>query len=188
MVVQPPVSTAQLSPPSERILRTGLARAERALDAGEPLAAVLSHLTRVVELAAGEDVAASILVLDREGLLRNGASPKLPADYLKAIDRIRPHPDLGTCAAAAARCESIYTPDFADDGRWAELRHLPMSIGYVGGWSHPIQSAAGRVLGTFGTYFREKRLPQPEEVALVKALLPLAARAIESLVPARAPA
>jgi hypothetical protein len=44
----------------------------------------------------------SILVLDKEGLLRNAASPNLPADYLAAIDRLKPNADVGTCSAAAA--------------------------------------------------------------------------------------
>lgn len=162
-------------------LRDGIRRAEAALREGAPLRTCLAHLTAVVEKLAADDVVASILVLDRNGLLRNGASPHLPADYLKAIDRIKPDADMGTCAAAAARGECVFTPDFTEDHCWAELRHLPMAIGFVGAWSCPIKSAqGGQVLGTFGTYFREKRMPTEDEVALVQALAPVAARMIEA--------
>ena len=58
---------------------------------------------------AGADTDSSILVLDEQGLLRNGSSPRLPGDYLQAIDRLKPHPEIGTCAAAAATGELVIT-------------------------------------------------------------------------------
>ncbi|KQT10463.1 GAF domain-containing protein [Ramlibacter sp. Leaf400] len=145
----------------------------------------LSQLTSAVEQFAEGRTVASILVLDREGLLRNGASPNLPADYLDKIDRLRPHPGLGTCASAAATGEVTLTPDFQLDDKWAELRHLPLSIGFRGAWSMPIKGADGRVLGTFGTYFRETREPTDAEMRVVADLAPLAAQVIEACAKAR---
>ena len=160
-------------------LAEAVQRAHRLLAEREPLRTVLAHLTSTVE-ALSPGTVASILVLDGEGLLRNGASPNLPADYLDAIDRLRPHPDLGTCAAAAATGEVVLTPDFQHDRRWAELRHLPMALGFVGAWSMPVKSPQGRVLGTFGTYFRERREPSAQERRIVEVLAPLAAEAISA--------
>lgn len=160
-------------------LHLALTRGQELLADGAPMRAVLSHLTATVEgLSPG--CTASILVLDREGLLRNGASPNLPADYLDAIDRLRPDPKLGTCAAAAATGEIVITPDFQHDARWAELRHLPMALGYLSAWSMPIKGSDGRVLGTFGTYFRERREPTAAERATVAQLVPLAVAAISA--------
>ena len=144
---------------------------ERNVSASE----ILTFLVNAAEEAAGCDAVASILVLDQEGLLRNGASPKLPADYLKAIDRLKPNPRVGTCAAAAATNSVVITPDFSADDKWAELRHLPMSLGFVGAWSTPIVSADGKVLGTFGTYFRERRPPTAQELVGIKKLASVAA-------------
>ena len=138
---------------------------------------VLAHLAGTVESLFPDSIV-SVLVLDGEGLLRNGASPNLPADYLDAIDRIKPDPRVGTCAAAAATGEVVVTPDFAADERWAELRHLPLSLGFLGAWSMPIKDANGRVLGTFGTYFRQRREPTAEERQVVSLLAPLAAQAM----------
>jgi hypothetical protein len=45
------------------------------------------------------------------------------------------------------------------------FRHLPLAIGYVGAWSMPIKAPDGEVLGTFGTYFRERRTPTPRGAA-----------------------
>lgn len=155
-------------------------RAQRLMDDEAPCREVLTCLVAAAEAVSGPRSAASILVLDDEGLLRNGASPKLPADYLNAIDRLKPHPEVGTCAAAAATGGIVVTPSFLSDDKWAELRHLPLSLGFVGAWSMPIKSTRdGRVLGTFGTYYRDPRQPTEREKAAVSALASTAARVLE---------
>ena len=77
-------------------------RARQMLDAGESRDNILAMIANAAEHVSGGGVVCSILVLDSEGLLRNGASPNLPADYLKSIDRLKPNPQVGTCSAAAA--------------------------------------------------------------------------------------
>jgi GAF domain-containing protein len=122
----------------------------------------------------------SVLVLDDAGLLRNGASPNLPADYLRAIDGLKPDAAVGTCAAAAATGVAVVTPSFLADDKWAELRHLPLAIGFAGAWTMPIKSVRdGRVLGTFGTYYRDVRRPSMAEVEAVAALAATAARVLD---------
>ena len=116
------------------------------LSEGLSRAKILSHLTVVAEDLAGSGSTASILILDDEGLLRNGASPNLPADYLAAIDRLKPD----------------------------------ASLGYVAAWSVPIKDQSGTVLGTFGTYFRDRRYPSQEEQDGLKTLAQAAAIAIQN--------
>jgi GAF domain-containing protein len=156
------------------------ARAGFLLDTNAARDEVLEHLAVAAEVASGPGAVASILVLDEHGLLRNGASPNLPLDYLAAIDRLKPHPEVGTCAAAAATGAVVVTPDFLADGKWAELRHLPLALGFVGAWSMPIKSPTdGRVLGTFGTYYRDVREPSADERAAIGRLAAVAARVLD---------
>ena len=143
-----------------------------------PRREVLSCLVSAAESVSRPGSVASILVIDADGLLRNGASPNLPTDYLAAIDRLKPDANLGTCAAAAATGEVVVTRDFRSDGKWAELRHLPLALGFSGAWSHPIKSPTGQVLGTFGTYFREATEPTEAERDAIKRLAALAALAL----------
>ena len=161
------------------MLRAVEHRLHRMLVEDAPLRDMLAALATTAEALSGSTTVVSILVLDGEGLLRNGASPNLPADYLDQIDRLKPDANLGTCAAAAATGEVVETPSFFADQRWAELRHLPLSLGFLGAWSMPIKAMNGRVLGTFGTYFREHRGPTSTERETVSALAALAAQAIE---------
>lgn len=154
-------------------------RALQLIDDGQPVLRVLSYLTMAAEEAAGLDTVSSILLLDEQGLLRNGASPRLPADYLKAIDGLQPRAHIGTCSAAAATGSMVITEDFCTDEKWPELRHLPMALGFKGAWSLPIKNVAGDVVGTFGTYFREKRTPSQKEIDGVKMLAHAAASALQ---------
>ena len=144
--------------------------AREMLHAGVTGDEILTMLVNAAEDVAGGSAVCSILVLDKEGLLRNAASPNLPADYIAAIDRLKPNPGVGTCSAAAATGSVVVTRDFQADDKWAELRHLPMSLGFNGAWSMPIKTADGTVLGTLGTYFRERRSPTPEELKSVAVL------------------
>ena len=146
---------------------------------GAPLAEVLAFLTGVVERVSQHAAVASILLLDKEGRLRPGAAPSLPDDYIRAIDGLKAEPTLGTCSAAAATGRVVVTRDFATDPAWVTLRHLPLALGLIGAWSQPIVDRHGRVLGTFGTYFREIREPSAAERQVVEILSHTAALAIE---------
>jgi GAF domain-containing protein len=139
-------------------------------EAGLKKEEILNYIARSAESAAGNGTAVSILLLDDKGLLRNGASPQLPQDYLLAIDGLKPDANVGTCAAAAATGSIVITPSFYADNKWAELRHLPLALGYVGAWSMPIKTTEKKVLGTFGTYFRKHRQPSSEEMSGVELL------------------
>ena len=79
------------------------------LKAGAQPREILKHLASAAEVLAGPGTATSILVLDRDGFLRNGASANLPPDYLAAIDGLKPDPNVGTCAAAAATGSVVIT-------------------------------------------------------------------------------
>ncbi len=149
---------------TKSFIEDAVQQAMQMIENGIPPHKILTHLVTTAETVAGGDAVSSILVLDKNGLLRNGASPRLPYDYLSAIDGLKPDPNVGTCAAAAATGSMVITLDFYADDKWAELRHLPLALGFAGAWSMPIKNPTGKVLGTFGTYFREKREPSQTEI------------------------
>ncbi|HZO01444.1 MAG TPA: GAF domain-containing protein [Burkholderiales bacterium] len=169
----------------ETALQRAHTRTTEMIGEGRTLREILSYLVGEAESISGTDAVCSVLLLDKEGLLRNGASPGLPADYLDAIDRLKPDAAVGTCAAAAATGKVVITPDLLSDAGWKELRHLPLALGLTAAWSVPIVGADGRVLGTFGTYFRQARRPRPDERSFVEAMAQLARTVIEGAAQAR---
>ena len=146
---------------------------------GSPLAEVLEYLARIVESQSAGSSIASILLLDEQGRLHTGAAPSLPEDYVQAIEGIKADESVGTCSAAAATSKTIISPDIAADPKWQDLKHLPLGLGLQAAWSLPIMAADKHVLGTFGTYFREKRGPTKLERQTVEILAKTAALAIE---------
>lgn len=145
-----------------------------------PLADALGSLCHIVEEQAPSSVRAAILLVTPDGgHLTTGAAPGLPESYSRAIDGIAISAFVGTCSAAAARRHVITTPDIANDPAWHRFKHLPLGLGLKAAWSMPIFSAAGAVLGTFGTYFTEEREPTAAERKLVEVLSRTAALAIE---------
>ena len=163
--------------------RSLLARQRLALemiDRGEPLADTLTLLCHIVEAEARTLVRAAILLVDaRNHCLRTGAAPGLPDAYNRAVDGIAIDAQVGTCAAAAALAQPVVTPDIGSDPAWNGLAHLPLRLGLVAAWSMPIMGGDGKVLGTFGTYFSERRAPSDHECDLVAVLSRTAAQAIE---------
>ncbi len=149
------------------------------LVSGKPLAGILEYLTKLVEEQSDGRVVAAILLLDEEGRLRIGAAPSLPEEYNRAIDGLTAREDLGTCSVAAVTGQTVITPDIEADPRWREIRHLPLALGLKSAWSRPIVARNGRVLGTFGTYFRECREPTALERQIVEIFSRTAALAIE---------
>ena len=155
-------------------------RALQLVAAAAPVTEALGVLTRAVEDQYDGNAFAAILLVDADGCtLRTGAAPSLPPDYCAAIDGIKAKPDLGTCADAAARNEVVVTPDIEAAPSWRGLSHLPLGLGLKAAWSMPIRASDGRVLGTFGTYFRECREPSARERHIVESLCFAAALAVE---------
>ena len=177
---QPAPQPAKFAPIDKDFVEHASEHVREMIAAGASRTEILTRLATAGEMLSGTGTVVSILVLDGTGLLRNGASPNLPADYLNAIDRLKPSPSVGTCAAAAATGNVIITQDFFADDKWAELRHLPSALGFAGAWSMPIKKADGTVLGTFGTYYPTTRTPSAEELAGVERLAAAAALALSS--------
>jgi hypothetical protein len=158
----------------DRLVTAAHTHALQRLNAGMHWREILNMLAKSGERITGPDSASSILVLDENGLLRNGASPGLPPDYLGAIDGLKPDPMVGTCASAAATGTLVITLDFSADDKWAEFRHWPHSLGFVSAWALPIKSESGAVLGTFGTYYCQLRSPSPRELNGIERLVAIA--------------
>ncbi len=142
------------------------------------LAEILHELVRQVEMT-GTDLVGSILLVDAEQRLRHGAAPSLPDAFNRAVDGVVIGANVGTCGRAAALGESVYTPDLAADSNWAMLRDEVAALGLLAAWSVPITSNTGKVVGTFGIYFRKKRGPTVAEKAAVDFLAKTAALSIE---------
>jgi PAS domain S-box-containing protein len=132
----------------------------------------------VEELTSGS--LCSILLLDPSAnCLRHGAAPSLPKTYTEAIDGAVIGPSVGSCGTAAYRAETVIVSDIATDPLWADFRDLASAHELQACWSTPILSSAGKVLGTFATYYRQPRSPSSQEQNVIERITHLASIAIE---------
>ncbi|WP_419341424.1 EAL and GGDEF domain-containing protein [Achromobacter sp. PD1] len=139
---------------------------------------VMNMVCREVERLAPE-VAASVLRVDDAGLLRPLAAPSLPQAYTDALDGVAIGPQAGACGTSAFLGRPVIVPDISTDPLWDDYRHLPLPDDVKACWSSPIKSSDGRVIGTFGFYFRERRLPDDFHHRLVDVCVYLCALALE---------
>src|SRR6266481_2053542 len=146
---------------------------------GRPLAEILDGLCRLVDKLCDKSLA-SILLIDPNGrCLRRGAGPSFPEAFLAAVDGVEIGPCVGSCGTAAYRKEQVIVSDIATDPLWADYRELALAYGLRAGWSTPILSSDGSVLGVFGIYGREPRSPTPQHHHTIKQITHLASVAIE---------
>jgi formate hydrogenlyase transcriptional activator len=144
-----------------------------------PLNEVLRSLALLIE-AQSEGMLCSIFLLQPDGLhLRYGAAPSLPVSYRQATDGIAVGPDCGSCGTAAFLREAVFAGDILSDPRWVNFRDRAVTAGLRAAWSSPILSHDGKVLGTFGMYYREARAPNPAEMQLIDDAGRIAGIAIE---------
>jgi formate hydrogenlyase transcriptional activator len=146
---------------------------------GTSLTEVLTSITRLIE-AHSSGMLCSIFLVEKDGLhLRYAAAPNLPEPYRIATDGAAIGPKGGPCSMAVYRRQAVFVADFLSDPNFVNFRSKPVAAGLLAGWSSPIMSHDGQVLGTFGMYFREVRSPSDSEVQLIDDASRIAGIAIE---------
>lgn len=161
-------------------LLEGQSRVLEIVAQGAALQEALEALVHLIEELSPNNVLASILLLDEDGMhLRHGAAPSLPDSYNTAIDGIAIGPTVGSCGTAAYTKQRVIVTDIANDPLWTDFRQLALSHGLRACWSTPILSSTRQVLGTFALYYRQPRSPDAEDRQLIDFLIRSAAIAIE---------
>ena len=144
---------------------------------GEELRTTMDRLCREVERLAPGSLC-SILAVDSDGAMHPVAAPSLPDDYNRSLDGLKMGPAAGSCGTAAFRRREVTVTDIQTDPLWADFKHLVEPLGLCACWSSPINSA-GRIVGTFAFYYREKRGPTDFERDIVSKCLQLCQIAFE---------
>lgn len=174
----PDASSAE--PDSGRIVHLALGQSKvlELIALGAPVTDALTALLEFLEKDS-PDMRCSVLLLEPDGIhLRPCAAPRLPAEYVRAIDGSSIGPRAGSCGTAAYLGEQVVVSDIATDPLWADYKHLALPHGLRACWSTPIRDADGRVLGTFAMYFGVPTRPGPLHERLTAVALHVAAIAL----------
>ena len=146
---------------------------------GQPLKIVLERLTCLIE-AQFDGLFCTVLLLDLDGRhIRVGAGPRMPADYMQALDGYEIGPSVGSCGTAMHDDRTVIVTDIATDPLWAPYKGLVLPHGFLACWSEPIHASGQGVIGTFAMYYRDSRAPSEHELTALRTASHLAGIAID---------
>src|SRR5437867_7945419 len=170
---------------SERKKAEALLAAEKRLlemiATGVALKEILNALCLSIEEQRSGTLA-SVLLLNRDGVhLNSVAGPSLPREWTQQMETLPIGPCAGSCGTAAYRRSQVIVSDIANDPLWnvPEHRAAALKHGLRASWSNPVLSSKGKVLGTFCMYYREPRIPTPQDFGLIELATHLVRVAIE---------
>lgn len=118
---------------------------------------------------AEPDMHLSIMTVDRpRNVLRVVSAPRLPADYLAAIDGLVFGPKVGSCGAAVSEARTVIVRDIYDHENWANFVAAADLSGMRSCWSVPIFGPQDDVIGTFAVYHAAPCEPSETQAALIE--------------------
>jgi diguanylate cyclase (GGDEF)-like protein len=161
-------------------LLEGEQRVFERMAAGAELKPVLEEIARLCERHSRHHALYAVLLANEAGdRLDVAAAPNLPADFSRYAAGTPVSADSNPCGVAAWSKQPVLVEDFATDARWGQARDIALSLGVRAGWSLPIMSLRGKLLGTFAAYSREPARPSPEDMALMERFAHITRIAIE---------
>jgi PAS domain S-box-containing protein len=163
----------------EEAFREGQHRILEMIATGAGLTDLLTSLVLLTE-SQSDGMLGSVLLLDDDGIhVRHGAAPNLAESYIQIINGASIGPRAGSCGTAMYLGKQVFVTDILTDPLWDDYRELAIRFGLRACWSTPILSPRGKVLGSFGMYYREPRSPREEEIRLTEVATHIAGIAIE---------
>ena len=145
-----------------------------------PLGTTLSAIARFAERCI-PGMMASILYFDPlRGCLARGGYGSLPDSFAEIVDGLVPGPRMGSCGTCAYTQQRIISEDVETDPLWADFLPLCRTYGIRSAWSSPLLGGHdGSLLGVFGMYHPQVRLPSAADLEIVDHFTHLASIAAE---------
>jgi GAF domain-containing protein len=94
----------------------------------------------------------------------------MPEAYAKYVDGFAIGPESLACGLCVSMQRPVITPDVIAEPRWRSWLWLPKQFDYRACWSFPIETASGKVLGSFAMYYKEPTEATSHELDFAAAL------------------
>jgi PAS domain S-box-containing protein len=149
------------------------------INGGASLDDILNDLCASIDVQASEAISTIMVMEPERQRLWPAAGPRVPRSWHPPAMGWPIGPCHGCCGTAAYRKERVIISDVATDPLWPdELRELAIRNGIRAGWSEPILTNDGELLGTFALYSPKPRPPTPAEIEIITAAGHIALMAI----------
>ncbi len=99
----------------------------------------------------------------------------MPGAYAEAVDGLATSPESLACELATETGQPVITPEISEDPRWLDWAALAREYRYRGCWSFPVETTAGKLVGSLAMYFAEPRRPDARDLTVVASMTQAAA-------------
>jgi diguanylate cyclase (GGDEF)-like protein/PAS domain S-box-containing protein len=174
---------ASITDITERKRAEAIAAGERRvfekIAANAPLNGVLESICELIERVMAESYC-SISLFDHERqALQFGVAPRLPREFVAAMDSAPIGIRYGSCAAAVYLARHITVADIGADALWEFRRDAALHASLKAAWSTPIVASDGQVIGTLAVYRHHPGIPSARDHELMSRMAQIAGIAIE---------
>jgi PAS domain S-box-containing protein len=140
---------------------------------------ILESLCDTID-AQARNIMSAVMLMDADGMrLWPVAGRRLPRGWVETTSPLPIGPCVGSCGTAAFLKQLVIVSDIVTDPLWADYRDVALSNGLRASWSQPLLSKNQQVLGTFGMYYAEPRIPSETDLRLIEGAGHIAVIAIE---------
>lgn len=136
---------------------------------GAPLATSLGMLVDAVVDQTQDGRRCAFYIADETG----GALSRvvgMPDSFARAVEGFIIACDSFSCGLAVAKREPVITADVLAEPKWAQWTRFAQEHDFRGSWSFPVETAAGKLVGSLAFYFSEPRDAQPGDHELAAAV------------------
>ncbi|WP_337042397.1 PAS domain S-box protein [Emticicia sp. 17c] len=134
---------------------------------GITLIAILETLVNATEQLIPNSFC-SILQLKDNKTAIHLAGYSLPAKYIAAIEGLEIGPKAGSCGTAMYTGKTVIVSDIETDPLWEDYQHIVQEYPLKACWSVPIKKSDGEIIGSFATYYSNKKTPKQYEVNFIE--------------------
>ena len=124
---------------------------------GAPLVQTLEFLARGIESQSHQGAVVAIHALDKRDTFREHCGAGVAGKYTEAIDGMEVRSAIGPCCAAVSGDDASSSLTSAANQEFEAFASFALPLGIRAGWSAPIFSSSGAILGTIATYYRNRR-------------------------------
>jgi diguanylate cyclase (GGDEF)-like protein/PAS domain S-box-containing protein len=174
---------ASITDITERKRADAIAAGERRvfekIAANAPLSSALESICELIERVVAESYCAINLLDQERQTLSFGVAPKLPREFVAAMDSAPIGIRYGSCAAALYLARQVTVADIETDALWEYRREAAQHAALRAAWSTPIVASDGQFVGTFALYRRQPGIPLARDHELMSRMAQIAGIAIE---------
>ncbi|MBT8284131.1 MAG: PAS domain S-box protein [Flavobacteriaceae bacterium] len=147
--------------------------------AHEPLEDIALKIVELLENSLDDSYVAILMAEEEMRNLKILAAPRLPSDFVHALNGIVIDPKSCSCGIAAHLKKEILVADMAKEDSWRQHKAFPFRNDLKACWSFPMLTHSHENLGALSVYSKKVKTPNSEEKKLINEVTQLASLAIE---------